>query len=268
MSTTASPKPPAIVSAQADGVVIVEVGPAHKKYYLHKALVVFHSEYFRKALQGSWKEAKEGIVRLEDVESNAFNVFVHWLYNQQIPEEFDYTAWTSIFGDDVMLYQDQFQLQIQAYALGDRLLAPVFRRALNDVIVSNQIMQYLSASKRLPIYQWAFANISEDRPLLQFLVNKFCSGWLEQKDDDNIGLNNLPQAFTARVLRRYSQLVVMSETEQEKTYCYSEHSSKEEQKSCSEGLHMKYDAERDFGDFLKDSDLDSDLDSQTEDGTD
>ena len=59
-----------------------------KKYYLHKSLLVFHSEYFRKALQGSWKEAKEGIVRIDDIEPAecTFKIFTlqsrAWLTNR------------------------------------------------------------------------------------------------------------------------------------------------------------------------------------------
>lgn len=45
---------------------IVEVGAKPAKYHVHKALLFFHSEYFRKALQGPWKEADEGAVRLAD----------------------------------------------------------------------------------------------------------------------------------------------------------------------------------------------------------
>jgi len=55
-------------SALFDTVVLVVVGPQKKKYYIHKALLVHHSEYFRKALQGSWKEAPEGVVELEDID--------------------------------------------------------------------------------------------------------------------------------------------------------------------------------------------------------
>jgi len=49
--------------------VTVEIGADHKKYCVHKALLTHHSEYFCKALQGPWKEAHEGVVTLEDIES-------------------------------------------------------------------------------------------------------------------------------------------------------------------------------------------------------
>jgi hypothetical protein len=49
--------------------VTVEVGQTRKKYLLHRGIVCHHSEYFQKALSGSWKEAQDGVVILEDVET-------------------------------------------------------------------------------------------------------------------------------------------------------------------------------------------------------
>ena len=116
-------------------------------------------------------------------------------------------------------------------------------------------MVAMSAGTFSSTYQWAFANIPADRLILQFLVNNFCSDWLEKNDADNNALNDLPQAFTVRVLRRYSQLVKMSEEERSKTNCYREHSSKAEQENCPTGLHMEWDASREFGDFLEGADV-------------
>lgn len=52
----------------SQGCVVLEIGPDRKTYYIHKALLSQHSNYFRKALQGPWKEAEEGVFTLDDVE--------------------------------------------------------------------------------------------------------------------------------------------------------------------------------------------------------
>ncbi|KAH7084925.1 hypothetical protein BKA63DRAFT_5680 [Paraphoma chrysanthemicola] len=57
--------------------VLVKVSSEHEKHYVHKAMLVHHSEYFRKALQGPWEEARSGKVVLEDVENAIFNIFEH-----------------------------------------------------------------------------------------------------------------------------------------------------------------------------------------------
>lgn len=43
-------------------------GPEGTEYMVHKALLIEHSEYFDKVYKGPWKEAEEGVVKLEDVE--------------------------------------------------------------------------------------------------------------------------------------------------------------------------------------------------------
>ena len=45
----------------------VVVGPKQTEYRILKALLVQHSEYFKRALNGPWKEAEDGAVKLEDV---------------------------------------------------------------------------------------------------------------------------------------------------------------------------------------------------------
>jgi hypothetical protein len=54
--------------AARGGLVTIAVGPESVKYVVHRAVITEESEYFKKALKGPWKEAEQGIVRLEDVE--------------------------------------------------------------------------------------------------------------------------------------------------------------------------------------------------------
>jgi hypothetical protein len=49
-------------------IVVIEVGPELKRYQLFKTMLTQHSEYFRKALQGPWKEAEEKLIKLDDVD--------------------------------------------------------------------------------------------------------------------------------------------------------------------------------------------------------
>ncbi|KAJ8111028.1 hypothetical protein OPT61_g6273 [Boeremia exigua] len=239
-------KPLARVPAQADGMVTVEIGPDRKKYCLHKALVTHHSEYFRKALHGPWVEAQEGVVKLDDVGANEFNVFVYWLYNQPLPTADDYLIWCCVFNDDDADFSKHMQLWVLAYALGDRLLAPAFRKAINNIIVSSRPMSGVTIATLMPVYSYAFANIPDNRPLLQFLVDDFCENWIEEFDTDSDVLHDLPPAFLARVLRRYSQKAHATTL-----CCHLEHADGSEQQNC--GLaHMVYDEKRECGGFLKD----------------
>ena len=49
------------------GMAIIKIGPEQVPYHVHKALIAQYSEYFDRAFKGDSKEAKEGIVTLEDI---------------------------------------------------------------------------------------------------------------------------------------------------------------------------------------------------------
>ncbi len=51
-----------------DKIVVVNIGPEKVKYSLHAGLLAKHSEYFKKALNGPWRETEEGVFTLEDVD--------------------------------------------------------------------------------------------------------------------------------------------------------------------------------------------------------
>lgn len=71
------------------------------------------------------------------------NIFVHWLYINQLPDPFDDEAWVDILGKVVM---DHVVVKIQAYAFADRFLTPNFLRAIN-----NNIIDDIAASSPLDI---------------------------------------------------------------------------------------------------------------------
>lgn len=51
-----------------NGIVTVNVGPTPVAFQVHTDLLTHHSEYFRKSLNGPWKEASERVVPLVDIE--------------------------------------------------------------------------------------------------------------------------------------------------------------------------------------------------------
>lgn len=68
--------------ASLDGVVVVAIGAERQKYHVHKALLVHHSKYFANALGGAWREGKEGLVTLEDVEPAICKCLCPWFLLQ------------------------------------------------------------------------------------------------------------------------------------------------------------------------------------------
>ncbi|KAH3916959.1 hypothetical protein HBI56_168860 [Parastagonospora nodorum] len=52
----AEPESPSFVAAAAGPMVTVEVGLDRERFLIHKALLVYHSEYFVAATRGPWKD--------------------------------------------------------------------------------------------------------------------------------------------------------------------------------------------------------------------
>jgi predicted MPP superfamily phosphohydrolase len=66
--------------------VTLIVGAAKVQYTLHKGLLCFYSDFFRAALNGSFKEATERRVELSEVDIVVFEAFQVWLYTQSFPK--------------------------------------------------------------------------------------------------------------------------------------------------------------------------------------
>jgi hypothetical protein len=71
--------------AMGDEAVVISVGPEHKRYLIHKALLTKQSEYFDRAFNGSFKEANEQAIHFEEESPAAFDLLVGWLYQNHIP---------------------------------------------------------------------------------------------------------------------------------------------------------------------------------------
>ncbi|KAF1834986.1 hypothetical protein BDW02DRAFT_620594, partial [Decorospora gaudefroyi] len=214
-------------------------------YHIHKALLVHHSEYFRKALTGPSKGAQEGVVNLEDVEPDKFvlvNIFVHWLYTQSLPP---CTEWDRM----VDTVNDRSLLKMKAYAFADRFLVPELRRMVNNSFVA---FTDLGCAAALLCYtQEAYATIPVDRPILQLLVDAHCERWTPCVE---VHLPNMlaeyPHAFVVRALRRMHEklLRTMRGLPEKWPRCYYEHASEEEKYTCRV-WHREYDHEKGYGFF-------------------
>lgn len=56
----------------------VLVGKEKREYTLHKGFAIKSSEFFAKAVDGSWKEAMDQEVKLPEVDAADFERYLHW----------------------------------------------------------------------------------------------------------------------------------------------------------------------------------------------
>ncbi|KAI4628617.1 hypothetical protein J4E83_003170 [Alternaria metachromatica] len=232
-------------AAQEPVFVIVEVGDAKTRYHVHRSLLVEHSGYFKKALNGPWKEAQDGVVILEDVECSTcegktfrsmhhstneaiVSIFVDWVYSQRLPK--NDAAWCDEADEDIGKSQ---LARTKALVFGDRMLSPVFHKTVRDSLVEH-IIEW-AVYYRAVIY--AFLNLPKDHAILDLFVEVHCREFQDSLDTVGNGelelRASLPHDFLMRVIVRYSQIAKSVLPEGELKPCdYHGHADEEEKKQC------------------------------------
>ena len=87
-----------------------------------------HSDYFRGALSGHFKEGKEGVIILEDENPDTFTIFNTWLYTNKMVGALD--------GDDVAC--DPKDLAC-VYLFGDRYMVPSLKNLVIDEVIARMV---------------------------------------------------------------------------------------------------------------------------------
>jgi hypothetical protein len=190
------------------------------------------------------------------------NLFDYWLYMQQIPYDLLENEWEHILELEdnttaTTITQAHLTTCIKAYALGGRLVAPVFLQHVNDRFTQfySQHQGYLAA-ERYPLVELAFNNIPLERIVLQFLVDHHCThSWFwgpTEGEDNQVDMSaledHLPHRFLLHTMKRQKELDTMTAGERFIYQCYREHASDGEKSNCK-AKHMRYDALVDFGFF-------------------
>ncbi|KAH7389363.1 hypothetical protein DE146DRAFT_791395 [Phaeosphaeria sp. MPI-PUGE-AT-0046c] len=200
---------PRVSEITASDTIVVRVGTEAKKYTLHKRLLVHHFDYFKGALSGKFRETDDGVVPLDDVETDIFDAFVDWMYERNLP---DYLfTWTGKLGAIPTKYR--------AYTLADRLMATSFKRALFDTI-----FEEYAAQKRHTAYHvitFAYKNLSTSDPMLQLLVDAFCANsTLEnysEKWEPTRFIPDMPHEAFIRLFLKMNEMRGLTEVDKSKT---------------------------------------------------
>lgn len=181
--------------------ITVKVGPAKKHYTLHTELLKYHSGFFRGALSGGFRETKDGIVFLKDIDTEAFDMFIDWLYQGFIPK--------GIQHHDAKAKSESIALRIRAYVLADRLMVPGMKVAVMDRIYDfHDHDEKISWYPRAQYVKYAWKNLTDDDPLLQLFVDLWGinQGIYSMGEESKELMPRLPRAFLARLLLRMNKL--------------------------------------------------------------
>ncbi|KAF2653381.1 hypothetical protein K491DRAFT_603031 [Lophiostoma macrostomum CBS 122681] len=214
------------------GTMIVEVGTEKKQYHVHKKLISAHSEYFRKALDGSWREAQDGKVVLDDIEPTTFNIFINWLYTQnKLATTQDWAKIADLHLEEPFEADVFIQAMITACAFGDRIIAPTFEQAVHNAIVDFEYWDIEGHAPRNAAVIYAFEHLPNNKEILDFIVDLRCAHWIPNKDsDEEKALEaDLPHEFLLRCVKKLSPKEVKTTA---KLCDYHRHCSSEDRNKC------------------------------------
>lgn len=141
-------------------------------------------------------------IRLVDVELGIVNVFVNWLYTQQLPQG---EQWLSVaeVKEEADVDEAVDLLIMKAIVFGDRFLAPAFKAQTSYQI----LVRLRDRSPSFAIIIYAFGNLPATTKLLDWLVERHCRFWKPSPDDASAKKQEaqLPRDFLLRVMRKHGE---------------------------------------------------------------
>ena len=144
-------------SSLFDQIITIEVGPEKTKFHVHKGLLVYYSAYFRGALEGNFKEAKEHTIYMDDEDANLFRLVKAWMYTQHIADT---------LGEEIEYIFELFAL----YIFGEKRMIPKLRHyAISTIIEGLKMLKKMPNNDQLITY--VYENTSESNPLRKLLVD-------------------------------------------------------------------------------------------------
>lgn len=108
---------------------MIDIEISHTRYRIHEALLVHHSDYFR----------KERHVVIHYLEPQAFDVLVEWLYTQRIPDKNEDWIPCQTHEDSTSHNCQVDLLRLKVYVAADCLGVPQLLNTINNHIVDNHL---------------------------------------------------------------------------------------------------------------------------------
>lgn len=197
---------------------------------MHESTLAYYSGFFRKALLGKFSEGKSKTVTLKDEETDIFELFVHWLYYQQLPSR-DMGVYSAVVNILCNGHSKLADLEgvVKLYVLGDKYDVPGLRKDAIDLVfhtVSRGSLPHRDDIK------YAFDHLLIPDPMCRLLVDLQwyyeCPGGTERTEFDNA-------AFVQAIWQRYVYLNRSDDKSFDDVLqlCdYHDHATQEERETC------------------------------------
>lgn len=109
---------------------------------MHENLICSSSDFFKKAVQGGWKESEERLVQLKSDSPDVFSVYLHWLYYHTLPVQID---------EPGLAGNAEYMQLANAFILGDMLQDGSFQDAVMDAMMDKTVSEAADGRKWYPV---------------------------------------------------------------------------------------------------------------------
>lgn len=204
----------------SQAIITIQIG--EERFNIHEGLLIAVSPYFKAAFEGGFKEAKDGVLPVEDVEIKVMHKFLDWLYYDWLPdlmEEYWYPREAEEEkenGEDGehatenespssrlnKYMKGRPMLLTSLYIFADRFDVPQLRKDIIAVIHKH----YGLYKDSLPPYAgiiMAFGNLPASSPLCKVYIDLYAFRWNPEyydEGDEKAAQQFLPADFTLSVM--------------------------------------------------------------------
>lgn len=174
--------------------VQVNVGnDKHKKTFsIHDAVLCSGSEFFKRALNGTWKESEERVINLPEDDPDVFSLYVHCLYTGKLavvskPER----------------YQEQFTKLARLYVFAEKIQDTKCKNYAVDAMVARIRGERIGSSPDASVIEIIYKGTARPCPARRLMVDI----WTYHRPlnwDDHYQQSDFPPEFIWNLLCRMS----------------------------------------------------------------
>jgi len=144
--------------------------------YVHKDQLVHKSAYFRTSLESEFLEGQTQQVLLDQDDPNAFDVFVQWIYKG------DYNVQMALPEEERRTEEAWYELHARAYSLGNRLIAPDFKKIIEKLATDFERHDDLTMALVIKIAEIIYDGTSnEDGNEMRSLLAMYCGSRISRQ---------------------------------------------------------------------------------------
>lgn len=153
-----------------DEIITVTLVDGGHTFVVSKALLCNSSDYFKKALDGNFKEAKTRTLRLPGCQRQTFEFFLFYLANKTLPDSLNLLGGT----DEICISLGKL------WNFGDFLIIPAFQN-----LAMRRILETLKQSSAVRFVRFAYENTADVSPLRRVAIDEMVADFAFRNMDDD-----------------------------------------------------------------------------------